>query len=55
MCRVESFVPPAEYESMPQSDRQLAEYFAYDNSDRKHSTNGYRTPVQFETQLSGQS
>ena len=44
-----------EYESMSQSDRQLAEYFAYYNSDRKHSSIGYRTPVQFETQLSGQN
>jgi transposase InsO family protein len=44
-----------EYESMSQSDRQLAEYFAYYNSDRKHSSIGYRTPVQFETKLSGQN
>ncbi len=42
-----------EYESMSQCDRQLAEYFAYYNNDRKHSSIGYQTPVQFETQLSG--
>lgn len=45
----------AEYESMPQSDRQLAEYFAYYNSDRKHSSIGYQTPAQFESQQSGQN
>lgn len=44
-----------EYESMSQSDRQLAAYFAYYNNDRKHSSIGYRTPAQFETQLSGQN
>lgn len=44
-----------EYESMAQSDRQLAEYFAYYNNDRKHSGIGYQTPVQFETQLAGQN
>ena len=42
-----------EYKSMSQGDRQLAEYFAYYNNDRKHSSIGYQTPVQFETQLSG--
>lgn len=45
----------AEYESMSQSDRQLAEYFAYYNSDRKHSSIGYQTPAQFESQQSGQN
>ena len=43
-----------EYESMSHSDRQLAEYFAYYNNDRKHSSIGYRTPVQLESNPAGQ-
>jgi putative transposase len=43
-----------EYESMLEADRQLAEYFAYYNCDRKHSSIGYQTPSQFETNQPGQ-
>lgn len=42
-----------EYESVAAADRQLAEYFAYYNRDRKHSSLGYQTPLQFETNQSG--
>jgi transposase InsO family protein len=43
-----------EYESVADADRQLAEYFAYYNRVRKHSSIGYQTPFQFEINLSGQ-
>ncbi|QDU93719.1 IS3 family transposase [Lignipirellula cremea] len=42
-----------EYESMQTADRELAEYFAYNNRDRKHSSLGYQTPHQFETNQPG--
>lgn len=43
-----------EYESVGEADRELAEYFAYYNRDRKHSSIGYETPIQFETNQLGQ-
>ena len=42
-----------EYETMPRADHELAEYFAYYNRDRKHSSLGYLTPLQFEDYRSG--
>ena len=37
-----------EYNSMQDAEKELAEYFAYYNCDRKHSGIGYQTPIQFE-------
>jgi len=37
-----------EYESIQEADRELAEYFAYYNRDRKHSSLNYQTPNHFE-------
>jgi len=42
-----------EYESVADAEHQLTEYFAYYNRDRKHSSLGYQTPRQFETNQSG--
>jgi transposase InsO family protein len=37
-----------EYESQRVAERELAEYLAYYNRERKHSSLGYLTPAQFE-------
>ena len=37
-----------EYKSMQEAEKELAEYFAYYNRDRKHSGIGYQSPIQFE-------
>lgn len=37
-----------EYESMSIAERELGEYFAYYNQQRKHSSLKYQTPIQFE-------
>ena len=42
-----------EYETTAKADQELSEYFAYYNRDRKHSSLGYQTPIQFEVQNSG--
>jgi transposase InsO family protein len=44
-----------EYESMPQADQELGNYFAYYNCERKHSGIGYQTPHQFETNHAGRN
>ena len=44
-----------EYETTAKADHELSEYFAYYNRDRKHSSLGYQTPVQFEAHHSGRS
>ncbi|PQO26518.1 IS3 family transposase [Blastopirellula marina] len=43
-----------EYENVGVGSRALGEYFRYYNCDRKHSSLGYRTPVQFENNQPGQ-
>ncbi len=42
-----------EYENTAHAERELTEYFAYYNRDRKHSSLGYQTPHQFESQTAG--
>ena len=37
-----------EYKNIEEAEKELAEYFAYYNLDRKHSGIGYKTPIQFE-------
>lgn len=37
-----------EYKNVAVAEKELAEYFAYYNRDRKHSGIGYKTPIQFE-------
>ncbi len=37
-----------EYKSMQEAEKELAEYFAYYNRDRKHSGIGYQSSIQFE-------
>ena len=37
-----------EYENHRAAVSELAEYFGYDNTERKHSALGYLTPMQFE-------
>ena len=37
-----------EYKNIEVAEKELAEYFAYYNRDRKHSGIGYKTPIQFE-------
>ena len=40
----------ADYESEGQARRAIAGYIAYYNGDRRHSSLGYLTPIQFERQ-----
>lgn len=42
-----------EYENTAHAERDLSEYFAYYNCERKHSSLGYQTPRQFEAQSAG--
>jgi len=44
-----------EYQSVTQGERELGEYFSYYNQDRKHSSLGYQTPLQFESTHKRQS
>lgn len=44
-----------EYETTAKADHELGEYFAYYNRDRKHSSLGYQTPIQFEAHHSGRN
>jgi transposase InsO family protein len=44
-----------EYETVPEGERELGSYFRYYNQDRKHSSLGYRTPSQFESNHPGQN
>lgn len=44
-----------EYESVTQGTRELGDYFSYYNQDRKHSSLGNQTPLQFESTQQGQS
>ena len=37
-----------EYKNIDIAEKELKEYFAYYNRDRKHSGIGYKTPIQFE-------
>jgi len=37
-----------EYRNIAVAEKELAEYFAYYNRERKHSGIGYKTPIQFE-------
>ena len=37
-----------EYKNIAHAEKELAQYFAYYNSQRKHSGIGYKTPIQFE-------
>lgn len=42
-----------EYENKEKAKGELAEYFRYYNCDRKHSSLGYQTPLQFENNQPG--
>lgn len=42
-----------EYENTAHAERELTEYFAYYNRERKHSSLGYQTTHQFESQTAG--
>lgn len=44
-----------EYETVPEGERELRDYFGYYNQDRKHSGLGYQTPNQFESTHQSQS
>ena len=45
----------ADYENSFQARRELFEYICYYNQDRKHSSLGYVTPAEFETQHTAQN
>jgi len=51
--RIKTELEMTEYESMSRAGRELFEYFAYFNRDRKHSGIHYQTPLQFETNQTG--
>ncbi len=45
----------ADYENSFHARRELFEYIYYYNQERKHSSLGYVTPAEFETQQTAQN